>query len=143
MKDYIYLIVPFSALILAQIYKFVTESIDAKDLKWNRLFDGYGGMPSSHTTFTSSLASTILFVDGPQTPVFALSLIFALITASDAINIRGEVSKQAIMLNKIGKLVYKNKQKELEEEIGHTRNEVIVGAIFGILYAYLMVSVII
>ena len=142
MKDYIYLIVPFTALMLTQLYKFITESIDAKELKWDRLFDGYGGMPSSHTAFTSSLASTILFVDGPQTPVFALALVLALITASDAINLRGQVSKQAIELNKLGKLIYKNKQRELEEEIGHSRNEVIVGAIFGVLYAYLIVSVI-
>ena len=143
MKDYIYLIVPFSALVITQLYKFIIESIDAKKLKWKRLFDGYGGMPSSHTAFTSSLASTILFVDGPKSPLFALSLIFALITAFDAINLRGEVGKQATMLNKLEKLIYKNEQKKLQEAIGHTRNEVIAGAIFGFIYAYLVVSAII
>ena len=40
MRDYIYIIVPFTAAISAQIIKFIGESIKYKKLNWERLFNG-------------------------------------------------------------------------------------------------------
>ena len=101
MHQYKYLWVPITALILAQLIKFTIESIHCKQLKWGRLFNGSGGMPSSHTTFTVSLTTMVGFYETLTSPMFAICLVFTCIVMYDAIGLRLESGKQASMINQI------------------------------------------
>ena len=136
MKEYIYLIVPFTSLILAQIIKFTIESVQNKKLMWGRLFNGSAGMPSSHTTFTTSITMLIGFKLGFTNPLFAACFVFTCITAYDAMGLRYESGKHAEAINKLNK-INKIKDEELKQQIGHKPMEVLVGFVYGTLIAYL------
>ena len=146
MKEYIYLIVPFTSLVLAQIIKFTIESIQNKKLMWARLFNGSAGMPSSHSSFSFSLTVIILLVHGLTSPLFAISLIFSFIVAYDAMGVRLESGKQAEAINTIVTEMFSKKPKitiaRLKEQIGHQPLEVLVGMLLGtivsIIHYYLL-----
>lgn len=134
---YIYLICPFTALVICQVIKFILESIKNKRLDFERLFNGSGGMPSTHTTFSFSLAMIIGYTLGFETPVFAVALIFALITSYDALGVRYESGKQAIAINYLLKENGKIDFKKLKEKIGHEPLEVFVGMLLGTFVSFL------
>lgn len=134
---YIYLICPFTALVICQVIKFILESIKNKRLDFERLFNGSGGMPSTHTTFSFSLALIIGYTLGFETPVFAVALIFALITSYDALGVRYESGKQAIAINYLLKENGKIDFKKLKEKIGHEPLEVFVGMLLGTFVSFL------
>lgn len=138
--NYIYLICPFVSLITCQLLKFLGELIKTKKVNIRRLFNGNGGMPSTHTTFVSSIAMLIGFKLGFDTPIFALGLITSFIIAYDGMGVRMESGKQAIAINK---LVKKDKLKinHLKEELGHEPLEVIVGFVFGTFMAFIFSSI--
>lgn len=128
---YIYLICPITALIVCQLIKFTIESIKNKKLDFERLFNGSGGMPSTHTTFSFSLTMLIGYNLGFDTPIFAVALVFALITSYDALGVRYESGKQAIAINYLLKENGKINFKKLKEKIGHEPLEVFVGMLLG------------
>lgn len=105
MNKYIFLIVIFTSLILSQVLKFIIETIKNKKINIIRLLDGSGGMPSSHSAVSSSLTMTSLLLYGIDSPFFAISLVFTLITMYDAMGIRYESGKQAEAINKLNKKI--------------------------------------
>ena len=135
MKQYQYLICPFLAVILCQIIKFTIESIQQKRFNFPRLFNGCGGMPSSHTTFCSAITMLIGYDLGFDTPLFAISLVFTFIVAYDAMGLRFESGKQAEAINMILEEFFKGKPKQgykkLKEQLGHQPLEVLVGLLLG------------
>ncbi len=136
MSEFKFLIVPFVTLIIAQIIKFIIESLFEKKLKWGRLFNGSGGMPSSHTSFSFSLAMMIGFNEGFNTPLFALALVISFIVAYDSLGLRKESGLHAEALNKIGDEIFSTRNykigfKHLKEQLGHNPIEVIMGMILG------------
>ncbi len=146
MIEYKYLIVPIITLIVAQIIKFTVESILAKQLKWGRLFNGSGGMPSSHGTFSFTLTMMIGLNEGFSSVIFALALVFSLIVAYDAMGIRLESEKHAQLLNKIGDEIFSKDYKigfaRLKEELGHNFMEValsyVLATISSLIFTYLI-----
>lgn len=141
MKSYIYLICPFVTLIICQLLKFTIETIQTKKCNWSRLFNGSGGMPSSHTTFSSSITMLIGYTLGFDHPLFTVSLIFMLIVAYDAMGLRLESEKQAQAINMMFEKFEKGKWKagynKLKEELGHQPLEVLVGLLLGTSSAFL------
>lgn len=140
MKEYIYLLCPITALIICQIIKFLIESITNKKFNFERLFNGTGGMPSSHTTFSSALTMLIGYKIGFETPIFAVSLIFTCITSYDALGIRWESGKQATAINLIFESFKEDKKigfKKLKEQLGHEPLEVLMGLLLGTIVAFL------
>ncbi len=136
MNDYKFIIVPIFTLVLCQIIKFIVESIKTNKLDFKRLFSGSGGMPSSHTSMSTSLATMILLNGDPKSIEFAISLVLLLIVAYDGMNVRLETGKQAKTLNKlIDSIFKKNKYDKLKEEMGHKPKEVFFGIILGIIVA--------
>ncbi len=135
MKDYIYLIVPVVSALSAQIIKFIGESIKYKKLNWERLFNGNGGMPSTHTSFTFSLTITIGILQGITSPLFAIALVFSCVVGYDAMGLRMESGKQAIAINKIvDEIFFRNTRigiKHLKEQLGHKPLEVVMGIVWG------------
>lgn len=111
-----------------------------------------GSMPSSHSAFVVSLATAIGITSGVNSEVFAVALVFALITIHDAIKVRGESGKQAKVLNQlVAELsdVYValdirndkiSRDVKLKELIGHTSTEVVGGIIVGIITAFVYIN---
>ena len=98
-------------------------------------------MPSSHTSFASSLTMLIGFRLGFDSPLFALGLVFTFIVSYDAMGIRLESEKQAEAINLIFEKFLKGKTKQgftkLKEELGHKPLEVLVGIFLGTLMAFI------
>lgn len=135
MKNYVYIVVPMLSLISCQILKFIIESIKKKKFVWGRLFNGAGGMPSTHTSFCFALTFTCLYQNGLDSPLFAIALVFSMIVSYDAMGVRMESGRQAEAINDIVENIFKNKPSisiaHLKEELGHHPEEVFVGIIFA------------
>jgi len=77
---------------------------------------------------------------------FAISLILAIIVCHDAMGVRRETGKQAVMLNEMTKLFNILTSEELpemklKEFVGHTPFQVTVGILLGIVNAVLMYNI--
>ena len=109
-----------------------------KRLDFTRLF-GSGGMPSSHASFTVSLAVSVGFSSSFSSIEFALAAAFAIVVMYDATGVRRSAGEQAAILNKIidriGKETISETSKKLKELLGHTPVQVFAGAILGIFIA--------
>lgn len=139
LNHYKYITIPLITLVLCQIIKFGIESIKSKKLKWGRLFNGSGGMPSSHTSFSTSITMLMGLNFGFDSPFFALPLVFTLIVAYDAMGLRMQSGKQAEAINLIVNELFSNDIKvnfgKLKEELGHKPLEVVGGIMLGIISA--------
>jgi len=102
-----------------------------------------GGMPSAHSAFATGMATSIGLVAGFDSPVVIVAMAFAMITMFDASTVRRAAGQQARLLNEMIAELFKEhhlSEMKLKELLGHTRLEVLMGAIIGILTAMLVVS---
>ena len=130
-----FLIVPVLTWFCIQVFKVVWDLVTTKKFNFKRIL-GAGGMPSSHTAIVVSLSVMIGKEFGFDSPIFALSTIFAFIVMYDAAGVRRAAGKQARLLNKIVEtpgLSDIEVQERLVEVLGHTPFQVIVGAMIGII----------
>lgn len=126
------------ACFMAQFIKIFTGHNSKVEI--SRIFTS-GGMPSSHSSFVTSLATLVGLDRGFSSIEFAIVTVFALIIMYDAAGVRRAVGKQATILNQIVDDLHKGKhieQKKLKELVGHTPTEVWFGAILGVVIAILM-----
>jgi len=137
-----YIVTPIATLVFGQLVKFVVESVKARRVKWGRLFNGTGGMPSSHTAFSVSVATIVGLGAGFLTPVFALAMVFAGIIMYDSTGLRRDAGKQAATINQLVDQIFESREasqegfQHLKEELGHRPLEVVVGLIIGIATAF-------
>ena len=128
-----------SAVILAQIAKFFVHLVWKRKVDL-RLFTTTGGMPSSHAAGVMGLSTTVGLICGFSSIEFAMAVGYALVVMYDAAGVRRAAGKQAACLNRIIMDIYKQELKEaggkLKELLGHTPLQVLVGALFGIVYSY-------
>lgn len=92
--------VGFTAFLLAQLLKTLFTLIMTKKLVLERLL-GAGGMPSSHSAMTMSIAIAMALKTGFSSPEFGLALAFAVIVMYDAMGVRRAAGEQAKLLNRI------------------------------------------
>lgn len=116
-----------------------------KTRKWKPdLFFQTGGMPSSHSAGVSSLTTFVALKRGTPTIDFALSLIYGLIVMYDAQGIRRQTGELTLKVNSMGDLMDKvhgdetvkfetKTPKRLKEMLGHQPEEVVGGALLGII----------
>ena len=126
------------ACFLAQFMKIFTGK--HKTVELARIFTS-GGMPSSHSSFVTSLATLVGLERGFDSIDFAIVCVFALIIMYDATGVRRAVGKQAAIINQMLDDLHNKKhieQKKLKELIGHTPKEVLFGAILGITIAIIL-----
>ncbi len=100
-----------------------------------------GGMPSSHSASMMAVATSVGIRSGPDSPMFALALGVALIVMVDAQTVRRAAGQQARLVNQIVDELFKEhrlSQHKLAELLGHTRLEVLLGALLGIVTAFLV-----
>lgn len=136
------LIVSLTAWLLAQLIKIIINAIVNKTFSIERLF-GDGGMPSGHSATVTACALMIGVHEGFASPLFALALVLAIIVMHDATGVRQEAGKhaQSIMditnvinqyLDYINEEDNKIRNEKLKTLIGHTKLQVLFGALTGI-----------
>ncbi len=122
---------------VAQVAKTIIHTIINKKFTWERLV-GDGGMPSGHSATVTAVATMSLLVYGPGSFQFALAAILAIVVCHDAMGVRRETGKQAVLLNEIVKSfeeIFKSEELpevKLKEFVGHTPIQVIAGILIGI-----------
>lgn len=129
-----FLYVPLIVWFCIQLFKVIYELVTTKKFNFKRIL-GAGGMPSSHTAVVTTLSAMIGKSQGFDTPIFAVSVIFALVVMYDAAGVRRAAGKQAHLLNKLVEtpgLSGVEVQEKLVEVLGHTPLQVFVGAAIGI-----------
>jgi acid phosphatase family membrane protein YuiD len=131
------------AWLLSQVSKAIIYLIINKRFQWDRLF-GDGGMPSSHSATVTSVAVITGLRCGLDSPIFAIAAILALIVMHDAMGVRQETGKQAKVINSMVELINSfgrgelTPEETLKEFVGHTRRQVVVGAVLGGVIALVM-----
>ncbi|MBP3459444.1 MAG: divergent PAP2 family protein [Lachnospiraceae bacterium] len=126
---------------VAQVLKTIIHCIVNKEFVLERLI-GNGGMPSSHSATVCALATATGMTCGFDGFPFAMSTFFAIIVMNDAMGVRLETGKQAIVLNdmmelfkEMGRWDGKHPIEHLKEFVGHTPLQILIGAILGICIA--------
>ncbi|MFH1509133.1 MAG: divergent PAP2 family protein [bacterium] len=140
-----FIIIPVIVVAITQTIKFILKSYDkdTKEMEPNwRYLDDYGGMPSSHTAFMMSLLTIVLLHDGLNTITAAITTIITIVIIRDALGYRMYLQRHAEVLNKLIKRLpaedHKNYPQHLEETVGHTIWEILVGGALGISISILL-----
>ncbi len=127
------------ATVVAQVLKFFVFTIRTRKIDF-KILTTTGGMPSSHSAGVIALSTTIGLIEGFESLLFAVALGFSFVVMYDATGIRRAAGKTAACLNKIMEDFYKHNIQtlggKLKELLGHTPLEVIIGGLFGAVFAY-------
>ena len=123
----------------SQTMKIFTHAIVYKEWKPSRFF-GDGGIPSSHAATVTSLAIFVGIKCGFASVEFAIAMVLTMVVCRDAVGVRLETGKQAIILNEIKHLFDNEKIDEikLKEFVGHTPVQVVAGVLWGTTVAIIM-----
>lgn len=123
----------------SQTMKIFTHAIVYKEWKPSRFF-GDGGIPSSHAATVTSLAIFAGIKCGFASVEFAIAMVLTMVVCRDAVGVRLETGKQAIILNEIKHLFDNEKIDEikLKEFVGHTPVQVVAGVLWGTTVAIIM-----
>jgi hypothetical protein len=101
-----------------------------------RVLNEYGGMPSSHTAFMVSLSTAVGLHEGFRSAAFAVAFITMLIIVRDAIGFRQYLSEHGRLIKGLLENLSPGEQSRLaphlQERLGHTPLEALVGGLLGI-----------
>ena len=130
---------------IAQVLKVIINAVVYKKYDIMRLF-GDGGMPSGHSATVSSLATISALVYGTDSFQFAVTMILAIIVCHDAMGVRMETGKQAMVLNEIIEsidVIFSDEVAEvkLKEMVGHTLAQVLAGVALGVIDAIVVYNI--
>lgn len=134
------LILPIVSIFVAQTLKFLIKSNDMK-LKGGKNYFQYSGMPSGHSALVVSLSTITGLTEGIQSPIFAFSVVFAMIVISDAWHLRRYLGQHGETLNVLVKDLKEDQfldeyYPKLLEKIGHSFPQVVAGGLVGLLVSY-------
>lgn len=123
----------------AQVIKFIIFTIRSRKINF-KIFTTTGGMPSSHSAGVMAVSTAVGILEGFSSVMFAVAIGYSLVTMYDATGVRRAAGKTAACLNRMMDDFYNHDVQaiggKLKELLGHTPLEVVVGAIYGILFAY-------
>ena len=128
------------AWLIAQIIKIIIDLVKSKTIDW-RLITSSGGMPSSHSSFVTSLATSVGIVRGFDSIEFAITFVLCMVVMYDAAGVRRAAGKQAAVINDIADIMENygfQMDENLKELLGHTPVEVAAGAVLGITLSIVM-----
>ncbi len=125
------IIIPFIAILAAEIAK---VTIDLLTKRHKIRFIKTGGMPSGHSAFVSSLVVVVAYREGIESTAFMIAAVVALVVMYDAVTLRSEAGKHAESINS-------HHESGLEESLGHSHWEVVVGALFGAILSFVLLVV--
>lgn len=141
-------------ILLAQFIKIPVTYFFTRKVNW-KLMTSTGSMPSSHSAAVTSLTTAIGFENGWDSPLFAVSAIFAVIVMFDATGIRYQAGQQAEIINQmrvdfqtfvkeVKGWQHKDEEQRIEELktlLGHKPSEVFVGALLGIIISIVIYTI--
>lgn len=132
-------VIPIIVTLLTQILKLAVDGIKGS-LTIKNIFTDYGGMPSSHSAFVTSLVTLIALREGLSSPIFAVSLVFALVIIRDAFGFRYTMQKQSSLISDLLKKsnIDNRDHPLLRQRLGHKPVEVVVGILVGIILTLLL-----
>ncbi|ARK30721.1 divergent PAP2 family protein [Halalkalibacter krulwichiae] len=129
---------------IAQVLKIPINK--AQTGEWEpKLLVETGGMPSSHSAGVTALATFVALERGISSVDFALSTVFGLIVMYDAQGIRRQTGELTIKVNEMDleleeltglhkdQIMSKARTDKLRERLGHLPEEVLGGAILGLI----------
>ena len=128
-----------AAAFLAQVVKIFVHLIVHRKLNF-KLISTTGGMPSSHSAGVIALSTSVGVIEGFSSVAFAIALGFSIVVMYDAAGLRRAAGKTAATLNRLVKDIFEHSNdakpyETLKELLGHTPFEVFCGALFGIVIA--------
>lgn len=129
--------------VLAQLIKLPVGYLRTKKWDWALLINA-GGMPSSHSALMSAVSTAIGLSQGWDSPIFILALSSTGIVIYDATGVRRQAGFHAERINEILRsFVTEHKidepqKMELLEIIGHSPAEAAIGALLGIVIAFVV-----
>ena len=131
-----FFVVPLASWGIAQVLKVIINYYITRELNWERLF-GDGGMPSGHSATVTSMAVFAALRCGANSYEFAIAGILAVIVCHDAMGVRLETGKQAVVIKELMRTIeiLTNKdlpEVKLKEFVGHTSVQVMAGMAIGI-----------
>jgi acid phosphatase family membrane protein YuiD len=127
---------------VAQLSKLVIELVVHR--RWNpKVLVETGGMPSSHSALLTGTTAALGWVQGFDGPLFALAAVLCFVVLYDASGVRRAAGLTAARVNAMGDTAMGDTAmapvdpapKPLKENLGHTRLEVLIGALMGPLVA--------
>lgn len=116
---------------IAQFIKIIIDLYTTKKLDLNLIMSS-GGMPSSHSSFVTSLAASTGILYGFDSVYFSITFVLAIVVMYDAAGVRRAAGKQAATLNRLLDKLDIQVDERLKELLGHSPVEVTVGAVLGI-----------
>lgn len=128
------LLIALVAQVACQLIKFVSHSLRRGRPSWKHLAT-FGGMPSSHSAFVTALAVSIGVFAGFASDLFALAAVFGVIVIFDAYKLRGNVQKQAIVVNRLQAQLPADQRMPINEMVGHTVPEIGAGVALAVAVA--------
>jgi len=105
----------------------------------------YGGMPSSHSAFTASLATLAFVVDGADSITFAIAMAIFILTIDDALRMRIFLGSYGRVLKQLVDTIPNAEQQKfpyIETRLGHKPLEVLAGIFQGIVVTLLVLYLI-
>jgi acid phosphatase family membrane protein YuiD len=134
--------VTFISMFAAQFYKIFSTLFKEKKWRWQRFWET-GGMPSSHSSSVVALTTAVAISQGTKSIVFAICVVFSIVVMYDAAGVRKAAGKHAGIINEITDFFHIVYNKNFNDEklkvlLGHSRSEVLAGAILGVMVAYAM-----
>jgi uncharacterized protein len=130
-SPYYIFIIPIVVGFIVQTTKFIVFSLNHG---WDFHYAmTHGHMPSAHTGFIVSLATSIGYYSGMNSGAFAVAVALAIIVIDDAARLRMYMGDQGRYLNMLIRQLKVNEKQfpRLKERMGHRISEVIVGGILG------------
>ena len=131
------------AAVSAQLVKPLFHYLFEHEWDLGKIFDS-GGFPSSHTAMVTALTIAIGIVEGIDSSLFAVILVFSLIVCYDAANVRYYAGKNIQITQQLIKDIQDLTQTQLNDPIyltkikdilGHKWIEVFGGLLWGALTA--------
>lgn len=145
LQEWQVLLIPFTVVIITQFIKVLIESREL-GFHWGHM-NSYGGMPSSHTALSVSLAAVIGLTMGFASPLFAVTAFVAAVFIRDAVGIRYALGFHGKVLNHLIETLPENVRttfpKHLEDRLGHRPIEALAGGAVGLvltLFFYWLVN---
>jgi acid phosphatase family membrane protein YuiD len=118
---------------------FLNKKWYAQLTKGGQKIPRYGGMPSAHTAFATSLATLAALSEGMLSMTFAITVSLVIFVLDDALRMRIFLSRHGEALRRLVRELPHEKQRDfpyLEARLGHKLPEVLVGAAIGILLTW-------
>jgi len=126
-----YIIAGMAGWIISQLSKYVVASFKVRKLASLRQLYLSGNMPSAHSATVVSVLAVIGLIDGIDSGLFGLALVFASVVLYDAMMVRRSSGEQGVAITGLIKET-KSPVPLPRVAMGHTPLEVAVGSLLGL-----------